>query len=237
MEEIDRTLKIPLTQEIFEINQGNITPSSIKSLLLLIREKFKYGTWIREFGDFVAHPERDRGILKDELSRPVLKFLSGNSKLIRLKKYPIKSSVWLKELNKFLATYKLRIYDELHDAFAIILFCALQGCLIKIKGGYRIYLGVHTESQGSISLVAFFPGKNNETLAIRIFESNNIINAPSTNPIGPWNAKNIAHLVVELRSGVPEFWQEGASIDMSDSNVSQVIRPHIDYIQKVTKFD
>ena len=236
MDKINNSLKIQLSQEVMEINKGNINTKAVKSLLLLIREEFKYGSWIREFGDFVAHSERNRGKLKDDLTRPILKFLNEKSESVRVK-YPKICDVWLNELNRFLKSYKLKIKDELRDAFSIVLFCSLQGCSIIIKCGNRVHLGVHTEADGSISLIAFFPGDNGEAIAIRVFSCDNIINAPTTDAIRPWAGKDIAYLVIEFNSGIPEFWQETAHVDMSDDNFEPIIRPHIAYRQCVTNFE
>lgn len=41
----------------------------VYSFLILVREKSKIGTALREFGDFIAHREKDRGYIKEYIDR------------------------------------------------------------------------------------------------------------------------------------------------------------------------
>ncbi len=63
-----------IEEALATITSGSFSEQDVLALLILLRRHCPPRTPVREFGDFVAHREKDRGILQEFLNRVQLRF-------------------------------------------------------------------------------------------------------------------------------------------------------------------
>ncbi len=123
-----------------KIIQGTYDEIDILAFLITLRESVRKGSLIREFGDFIAHRSRDRGILKEYLER--LRHLLQN---------PMKSNSSIEEvavysvydiqrsLNDLLASIGLSPFgEEIANQVTVCLISLLQFVKVRTKAASSV---------------------------------------------------------------------------------------------------
>lgn len=213
---IDSTLKVRLFKTCCEIRSGSVNDSNVRALYGLLREHAHSKSLTREIGDFFAHPNRDRGIIKDRISGSVRKLIRNGVSGFKMKP-AITHNAILSDLNKSLAPFGLSIPDSIGDAFCLVMFTPLSGSTISFKNGIRISLGIKLQANSMISQLAVVKKPIWEhCVALPVFTLPDVFGLPDYESLAP-GTENAAALVVEFSNGILEVWQETPPVIMSEA--------------------
>jgi hypothetical protein len=112
------------------IKSGTFTERDILALLIVLRNHAKGDNVIREFGDFVAHREKDRGWLQKYVHEVKIGLANGDLP----QNIPIANKHVQEDLNQVLILLKLpEVNEELANQITICIISLLQSVQVKIK--------------------------------------------------------------------------------------------------------
>jgi hypothetical protein len=128
-----------------EIASGTFTERTVLQLLILLRRHAPQGTPVLEFGDFIAHREKDRGILRRYMQRVQQALLGQRNKPVRL---PVFSVAQIGEsLNTLLSTFGLAPFDdEQVNRVAVCIITLLQGVVVEVPNGPSVGFAIAMSS-------------------------------------------------------------------------------------------
>lgn len=107
----------------------------VLSLLILLREHADGSSPVREFGDFIAHRDRDRGVLFEFLKRVQQRLLGQESAQEEPPHLPVFTIAEIaSSLNSILSDHGFEILDaELTNQVIVCIITLLQGIKIQTK--------------------------------------------------------------------------------------------------------
>jgi hypothetical protein len=115
-----------------KLDSGSFTERDILSLLILLRRHASSEPVVKEFGDFIAHRDKDKGILKDYLSR-VQKLLKGSKEEALSLPIFTEKEIHL-SFNKVLSKIGLtEINSELANQITVCIITLLQSVKVETK--------------------------------------------------------------------------------------------------------
>lgn len=203
---IGSPVRIRVNNVMMAIFKGAINEDNLRNLYGLIREKAPKDSLTRDIGDLFAHPEKDRGVVKNLIKKRAGDFFASTGTPLLLP--PLKSYIEIIDnLNECLKPYQQSLPKHLFQPFCLVLFNALQGAHILL-GDKIAHLGFGTIFGDGICLVALLK-RDNENLyfPLKIFGMPNNFNFPEVSTLSPDNEHN-ALLVIEFEGGKLKYWQE-----------------------------
>jgi hypothetical protein len=112
------------------INSGTFTERDVLALLIVLRNHAKDDNVIREFGDFIAHREKDRGWLQKYVHEVKKGLASGDLP----QNIPIANKHVQEDLNRVLQLLEIpEVNEELANQITICIISLLQSVQVKIK--------------------------------------------------------------------------------------------------------
>jgi hypothetical protein len=119
------------------IAAGTFTERDVLTLLILLRRHAPLNSPIREFGDFVAHREKDRGILQEYVSRAQKALRGETGDTVNLPVFSV--SEIGKALNDLLATFAVGPFDtERVNQIAVCIITLLQTVVVETPLGQEL---------------------------------------------------------------------------------------------------
>jgi len=98
----------------------------VLALLILLRLHAPAGSAVRELGDFIAHREKDRGLLKSALDR-LKAFVQGSGERTLTVQPILTASALCASLNRIFGTSGLALFDDTDaDDILVAAMCLLQ---------------------------------------------------------------------------------------------------------------
>lgn len=122
---IDRTRAV--------LESGTFSERDVLSLLILLREHAPDKSLLREFGDFVAHRERDRGLLCEYLGRVQAALMTNTAVVNQTDPFRvIKSSEICQSFNDLFASLGMPLFDpELGNRVSACIITILQSVRVS----------------------------------------------------------------------------------------------------------
>lgn len=118
------------------MNSDSFTERDVIALLMLLRRDAEKGSPVQEFGDFVAHRERDRGLLQEYVNLVRSALLPNRAGAIGLIPVPKLTSADLHiSFNEVLAKLDLaKIDEELANRLIVCIISILEAVQIRTRG-------------------------------------------------------------------------------------------------------
>lgn len=226
-------LRGKLSQLCFQINRGDINSSNVTTLFGLLREKADKNSWTLDIGDLFAHPEKDRGLLKNSIKNTVEDYLLNGQNSFK-PSAPLPYQSVLDDLNKHLKSYHLAIYERVSMQFCLVLFNALTGAQIKYDK-ITLYIGFKSIAYDKIFLIGILKleAEANYT-AFPIFAIPNKFGIPDYESHPP-ETVNAALLQITIEAGNLDYWQEFPQTTAIPAPKGETIEQTIERLKKLEK--